>query len=133
MPVTLNGQNYFRTSEVCARVGISRSTLLRWIREGSSADAECRDRRGWRLFSEADLARLAAETRRVYTGNNPDTVAGAWECSYCAVGFTDQRALKQHLLEEHYSEMLKVAGRHEQIPNWAAGYLSAFGCKKGRR
>jgi len=33
-------------------------TLLRWIRDGSFADVEQRDWRGWRLFTDDDLTRL---------------------------------------------------------------------------
>jgi DNA-binding transcriptional MerR regulator len=58
MPIALNGQKFYRTSEVCAKAGISRMTLLRWIRDGSFTDAEQRDWRGWRLFTDSDLTRL---------------------------------------------------------------------------
>jgi len=52
-------QVYYRTAEVCERVGISRSTLLRWLRRGIIGDTSDRDRRGWRLFKEADVKRIA--------------------------------------------------------------------------
>lgn len=35
MPVTINSQTYYRTTEVCRMVGISRNTLFRWLKEGS--------------------------------------------------------------------------------------------------
>jgi len=38
MPVTVNGQTYYRTGEVCAMAGISRNTFLRWVREQSFTD-----------------------------------------------------------------------------------------------
>jgi len=34
MPVIVKGETYYRTSEVCAVVGVSRSTLLRWLHDG---------------------------------------------------------------------------------------------------
>ena len=58
MPLALNGTRFYRTSEACVHAGISRMTLLRWIRDGSFADVERRDWRGWRLFTDDDLDRL---------------------------------------------------------------------------
>ena len=60
MPKALYGIKYYRTSEACAIVGISRMTFLRWVREGSFNDVEHRDWKGWRLFTDDDLARLEA-------------------------------------------------------------------------
>jgi predicted site-specific integrase-resolvase len=45
--------------------GISRSTLLRWLRSGILKDASHRDRRGWRLFEESDVSRIADESHKV--------------------------------------------------------------------
>jgi len=58
MPLTINGQTYYRTAEVCRLAGISKNTFLRWVREGSFPDVEHRDGRGWRLFTEDDVDRL---------------------------------------------------------------------------
>jgi predicted site-specific integrase-resolvase len=65
MPITLNGESYYRTAESCELAGISRNTFLRWVREGVFADVKCRDRKGWRLFTIQDLNRLRAEVNRV--------------------------------------------------------------------
>ncbi len=65
MPVQLNGVTYYRTSEACRIAGISKNTYLRWTREGQLQDINQRDRRGWRLFTEADLSRLVEEATRV--------------------------------------------------------------------
>ena len=65
MPIKLNGQKYYRTAEACAMAGISRNTFLRWVREGTFADVETRDRKGWRLFTEDDLNKLRAEVNRI--------------------------------------------------------------------
>jgi len=64
MAVRVNGHTYYRTAEVCRMVGISRTTLFRWLKEGISAEATHRDRRGWRLFTEDDVDRLKTEVNR---------------------------------------------------------------------
>ena len=65
MPVTLRGRKYYRTAEVCRKVGISRTTLFRWLSEGIFDEPENRDRRGWRLFTEDEVNRMEAEANRV--------------------------------------------------------------------
>ena len=65
MPVRLNGGTYYRPAEACRIAGISKNTLLRWIREGTFAEVEHRDRKGWRLFTEDDLDRLKAEVNKI--------------------------------------------------------------------
>jgi len=65
MPVKINGRIYYRTAEVCQMVGIGKSTLFRWIRQNIVKDAECRDRKGWRLFAEDELRSLKSETNKI--------------------------------------------------------------------
>jgi len=65
MAVEINGQIYYRTAEVCQIVGIGKSTLFRWIRQNIVKEAEYRDRKGWRLFSEDELRSITAETSRI--------------------------------------------------------------------
>lgn len=65
MPIQLNGQVYYRTAEVCQIVGIAKSTLFRWMRENVIKEAEYRDRKGWRLFTEDELRSITAETSRI--------------------------------------------------------------------
>ena len=65
MSVAMNGKKYFRTAEVCRIVGISRSTLFRWLRGGIFPEAQNVDRRGWRLFTEDELEKLKAEANQV--------------------------------------------------------------------
>ena len=64
MPLEINGRKYFRTSEVCLRVGISRATLFRRLKEGI-IDEVPRDRRGWRIFPEAALQKITTESKRI--------------------------------------------------------------------
>jgi predicted site-specific integrase-resolvase len=65
MPITVGGKSYYRTAEVCRSVGISRATFFRWLKAGVFKEAEHRDRRGWRLFTEEEVARLKAEATRI--------------------------------------------------------------------
>ena len=64
MPITINGETYYRTKEVSQMVGISRLTLLRWLSSGILHDTPPRDRRGWRLFTKADVKRIKDEANR---------------------------------------------------------------------
>jgi len=64
MPVVVKGQTYYRTSEACKLAGIARSTLLRWTATRVIQEATNRDRRGWRLFTQADVDRIAQEAQK---------------------------------------------------------------------
>lgn len=65
MPIKINGRTYYRTTEAAKVAAISRSTLLRWLDDGTIKDAPRRDRRGWRLFTEADIKRIREEANNV--------------------------------------------------------------------
>ena len=64
MPTEIDNRIYYRTLEVCRETGISRATLFRWISLGILPQL-FRDRRGWRLFTRADLNILKAEAMRI--------------------------------------------------------------------
>ncbi len=64
MPVTVNGETYYRTAEVCRMVGVTKNTVFRWTRQGMSGEAQRRDRRGWRLFTQAQIDKLKTEVNR---------------------------------------------------------------------
>ena len=64
MVKAIKGESYYRTAEACHMAGISKATLFRWLREGTFSEARCRDRRGWRLFSQDEVDRLIAEVNR---------------------------------------------------------------------
>ena len=66
MPLLLKGVKYFRTAEVCELAGISRTTLFRWLKNDLLGNGVARDRRGWRLFTEAEIDMLKAEANRVF-------------------------------------------------------------------
>lgn len=65
MSVTINGTTYYRTAEVCRMVGISRTTLFRWLKDGLLREAQHRDRRGWRLFTKEEIGRLNEEFNEI--------------------------------------------------------------------
>jgi len=70
MSVKIDGETYYWTLEVCRKANISRSTLLRWLKEDVLATTR-RDRRGWRLFTEKDLIAIIAETRKMTIQEKP--------------------------------------------------------------
>ena len=64
MSIVFNGQTYYRTSEASKLAGIARSTLLRWTSTHVIQEASVRDRRGWRLFTQADVDRITQEAQK---------------------------------------------------------------------
>ncbi|MBK5191511.1 MAG: MerR family transcriptional regulator [Methanosarcinales archaeon] len=64
MPITINGQTYYKTLEACKLAGISKATFFRWLREGVIEDMAIKDRRGWRLFTMEDIERIKNEVVR---------------------------------------------------------------------
>jgi len=66
MPVTIDNRTFYRTSEVCRMASISRSTLLRWLKDGYLKVNDYRDRRSWRLFTKDDVEKLINEANRIY-------------------------------------------------------------------
>ncbi len=63
MPFISGEVKYYRTTEAARHIGISRSTLLRWLEQGRIAIPVRRDRNGWRVFTmeELDVLKQAAE------------------------------------------------------------------------
>ena len=60
------------SSEAAAALGVSRSTLLRWFREGRISATE-RDHRGWRRFCQKDIERIRRELgQRTATKEDPE-------------------------------------------------------------
>lgn len=71
MTATNGSQTYYRTAEACKIAGISRSTLLRWFKNGTLKDVTRRDRRGWRLFTRADIEKIQNEAEKASETNVP--------------------------------------------------------------
>jgi len=65
MPVVIDNQTYYRTAEVCRKLGISRNTLFRWLQKGSLGSTEYRDWRGWRLFTTAQVEIMKMRTNHI--------------------------------------------------------------------
>jgi hypothetical protein len=65
MPVNIKGVKFYRTKEACVMAGITKNTFLRWVAGGTFSDVAHRDRRGWRLFTQADLDKLTLEVNRI--------------------------------------------------------------------
>ena len=59
MPVTIDGQTYYRTAEAYRMLGISRNTLYRWLQKDILGETEFRDSRGWRLFTRDEINKLS--------------------------------------------------------------------------
>ena len=59
MPKRLGDQLYYSTGETAAAVGISKATLLRWLRRGDVKEPK-RDRKGWRIFAEFEVQEIRA-------------------------------------------------------------------------
>ena len=55
MPIPLNEKTYYSAHETAQAAGISKPTLLRWIKHKRIKDSAKRDRNGWRLFSELEV------------------------------------------------------------------------------
>jgi len=64
MPIKINGEVYYTTSEICEEAGISRPTLFRWLRLGMFEEIR-KNSRGWRVFTEDELNKVKAQTRRI--------------------------------------------------------------------
>jgi len=69
MPLTIDGQTYYRTSEVCRIVGISRNTLFTWCKKGTIIKVEHRDYRGWRLFTKTQVDIMKKMTKQINSIN----------------------------------------------------------------
>ena len=65
MPISVDSQKYYRTKEACCKAGISKATFHRWIKQGVISDNIIKDRRGWRLFSKADIENIRMEAVKV--------------------------------------------------------------------
>jgi len=67
MSVLIDNKQYYRIKEACLKAGISKATYHRWIKQGVISDNIVKDRRGWRLFSEADIKNIRMEATKIST------------------------------------------------------------------
>lgn len=54
----------YRTKQVADLAGISKETLLRWLKEGK-VDEPARDRNKWRAFTEDDVKAIVNFANRI--------------------------------------------------------------------
>ena len=59
MSMLIEDELMLSTVEAAKRIGVSKSTLLRWLDEGLVEDVE-RDWRGWRVWRSRDVERVKA-------------------------------------------------------------------------
>lgn len=71
------GRRFLSSAEAAERLGVSRSTLLRWFREGRITQA-ARDHRGWRRFSAEDIERIKRELGEVVTSEESPEEKKRW-------------------------------------------------------
>jgi hypothetical protein len=57
--ILIKDEMMLSTVEAAKRIGVSKSTLLRWLDEGLVDDVE-RDWRGWRVWNNRDVERVRA-------------------------------------------------------------------------
>ena len=62
MAVVINDQTYYRTTEVCQMIGISRNTLFGRIKEGKFSTSS---NRGWGLFTAAEIETIRTKASPV--------------------------------------------------------------------
>jgi predicted site-specific integrase-resolvase len=56
------------TAEAAKKAGISKATLLRWFKDGKIPEV-ARDVRGWRVFSNEDIANIRDYAHRIVPPN----------------------------------------------------------------
>lgn len=66
MVLKINNKVFYKTGEACKKAGISRATFFRWVSLNIIEDVANKDRRGWRLFTEEDVARLRREAQKIH-------------------------------------------------------------------
>ena len=59
IPILIEDELMLSTVEAAKLIGVSKSTLLRWLDEGLVDDVE-RDWRGWRVWRSCDVERVKA-------------------------------------------------------------------------
>lgn len=52
------------TAEAARKAGISKATLLRWLKEGKVPEV-ARDVRGWRIFTEEEVERIKEYANKI--------------------------------------------------------------------
>ena len=53
----MDSDHKYSTRQVADKVGVSKETLLRWLRAGKVPEPD-RDRNGWRIFSDPEVEEI---------------------------------------------------------------------------
>jgi predicted site-specific integrase-resolvase len=61
-------KNRLFTAEAAKQAGISKATLLRWLKDGKVPEV-ARDVRGWRVFTEKEVERIREYANKIVTPN----------------------------------------------------------------
>ena len=67
--ITLSDINFYTTKEAAIKIGRSRDTILRWIREGKIRDVS-RDYKNHRVWTEKDIRKFQEFARNVFQRGN---------------------------------------------------------------
>ena len=63
MPTKIGDEEFHTTMEAAVAAGVSKATLLRWLKNGDVPEPK-RDIRGWRIFSKFEVAEIRAWASR---------------------------------------------------------------------
>ena len=61
-------KNRLYTAEAAKQAGISKATLLRWLKYGKIPET-ARDVRGWRVFTEEEVERIREYANKIFPPN----------------------------------------------------------------
>lgn len=61
-------KNRLYTAEAAKQAGISKATLLRWLKEGKVPEV-ARDVRGWRVFTEKEVENIKEYANKIIPPN----------------------------------------------------------------
>ena len=59
-------QTKYTTKQVADLIGVNKSTLLRWIRQGKISDVSHRDGRNWRVWLPEDVEEVKTYYEKIH-------------------------------------------------------------------
>ena len=71
MAIDLAGINIYTTKEAAERIGRSKDTILRWIREGKIRDVS-RDYKNHRVWTDKDIRQFQELARNMFKKGNQE-------------------------------------------------------------
>ena len=64
MPMKVAGKSYHLVSEASQLSGVSIRTIYRWMHKGIITGGKLRNRKGWTLFTEEDIAEIKTKAEK---------------------------------------------------------------------